>query len=110
MAVRDLGDRGHVHGVVELAVAPPRQPEDLVASRGDFDWSGPVVGGEVVPVGKTVDVADITDHGGGYVRPDAEDLGNRGARRLDGHLETLFGLRIWVSTRRKSAKKSVASS
>jgi len=38
------------------------------------------------------DVNDVTDHGAGNVRPDAEDLGNRHARRLDCHLEAHFGL------------------
>ena len=32
VAVADLGDRGHVDGVVEAPVPAPRQPVDLAAS------------------------------------------------------------------------------
>jgi hypothetical protein len=42
VAETDLGDRGHVDGVVEPTVAPPRQPENLVASRGDLEGAVPL--------------------------------------------------------------------
>jgi hypothetical protein len=92
VAVSGLGDCRHVDGVVEPAVAPPGQPEDLVTSRRDFDRRGAVVSGEVVPVGKAADINDVAEHGASHVRPDTEDLGERGARRFDRHLEALFGL------------------
>ena len=48
--VADLGDRGHVDGVVEPAVAAPGQPPDLAAAGGHLDGGGAVAGGDVVPV------------------------------------------------------------
>src|SRR5262249_28233203 len=51
--VADLGDRGHVDGVVEPSVAAPVQPPDLAAAAGHLDRGGAVVGGEVVPAGGT---------------------------------------------------------
>src|SRR5215831_10260214 len=46
--VADLGDRGHVDGVVDPAVAAPGQPVDLPLARGNLDRGGAVPGGEVV--------------------------------------------------------------
>ncbi len=92
MTGSDLGDRHHVHNVVEFAVAPLREPEDLVASRGDFDRGGSILGGEVVPVGKMADVADVADYGGGHIGPHAENLSDARARRFARHLEALFVL------------------
>ena len=47
--VADLGDRGHVDGVVEPPVPAPGQPVDLPRAGGHLDRRGAVVGGEVVP-------------------------------------------------------------
>ena len=52
MSVGDLGYRRHMEGVVQPALAPPREPEDFMATRGNFDQSSSVVGGEVVPAAK----------------------------------------------------------
>src|SRR6516162_3646906 len=63
--VADLGDRGHMDGVVEAAVAAPGQPVDFPAARGDLDRGGAGVGGEVIPVREAGDVADVADDRGG---------------------------------------------
>ena len=46
----------------------------------------------MVPTGKAGDIADIADHGGSDVRPDAEDLGEGGAGGFDSHFKALLGL------------------
>src|SRR5690348_15551700 len=38
----DLGDRGHVDGVVEVAVPAPAQPAGLALAGGHLDRGGPV--------------------------------------------------------------------
>jgi hypothetical protein len=43
--VADLGDRGHVDGAVELAVAPRVEPVADVGTAGCFDGRGGVVAG-----------------------------------------------------------------
>ena len=82
--VADLGDGGHVDGVVELAVAAPGEPVDLAVAGGRLDRGGAVVGGEVVAGGESVDVADVAEHGRGDDGADAVDLGDRGRRAGDG--------------------------
>jgi hypothetical protein len=49
----DLGDRDHMDGMVEAAVAAPGQPADLARARRYLDRRGAVAGGEVIPAGKT---------------------------------------------------------
>jgi hypothetical protein len=88
----DLGDGGHVDGVVEAAVAPPRLPEDLSSSRGDLDRSGAVVGGEVVTAGEAGDVADVTDDDGGDDWTDSEHVGHCRLGRLDRCGDPLSGI------------------
>ena len=81
--VADLGDRGHVDGVVQPPVPAQRQPVDDAAARGHFDRGGAVIGGEPVRAGEAGDVADIADHRGGHGGPDPEDLSRRGAAGPD---------------------------
>jgi len=81
--VADLGDRGHVDGVVHPAVAAPGEPEDGPPAGRGLDRCGAVVGGEVVAVGEPGDVGDVADDGGGDHRADAEELGQGGARGPD---------------------------
>jgi hypothetical protein len=50
VAVVDLGDRGHVDGVVEPPVPAPGQPVDLTLAGGDLDRRGAVVCGHRVDV------------------------------------------------------------
>ena len=57
--VADLGNRGHVDGVVEPAVPAPAQPVNLARDGGHFDRRGPVIGGEVIPAGEAGYVADV---------------------------------------------------
>src|SRR5438128_1816700 len=75
VGVADLGDRGHVDGVVDAPVTAQRQPVDLAVPGGDFDRGGAVVGGEVVAAGEPGHLAGVGDHGGGDDRADTEDLG-----------------------------------
>jgi hypothetical protein len=77
--VADLGDRGHVDGVVEAAVPAPAQPVDLARAGGHLDRRGAVVGREAVPAGKAGHVADVADDGGGHDGPDSEQPGQAGA-------------------------------
>ena len=72
--VPDLGDRGHVDGVVDAAVAAQRQPVDLAVPGGHLDRGGAVIGGEVIAAGEPGHVADVADDGGGDDGADAEDL------------------------------------
>jgi len=48
VAVADLGDSGHVDGVVHLAVPAEGEPVDLAGTGRHLDGSGPVVRGVVV--------------------------------------------------------------
>ena len=68
--VADLGDRGHVDGVVQPAVSAPAQPVDLAAAGGHLDRRGAVVRGEVVPAGEPGHVLDVADDGRGDDRAD----------------------------------------
>ena len=90
--VADLGDRGHVDGVVEPPVPAPAQPVDLARAGGHLDRRGPVVGGEVVPAAEAGHVADVADDGGGDDRADPEQPGQARPGRLDGAGELLPGL------------------
>jgi hypothetical protein len=74
VAVRlsDLGDGGHVDGVVDPAVPAPAQAVDLAAAGGDLDRRGAVAGGEVVAVAEAGHVADLGDDGGGDDRADPD--------------------------------------
>ena len=52
VAVADLGDRGHVDGVVQPQVPAPGQPVNLTRAGGHLDGRGAVAGGEAVPAGE----------------------------------------------------------
>jgi len=82
-AVADLGDRGHVQGVVELSVASRVEtvPHDLARRR--LDGGGAVVGGEVPRGREAGDVTGVPDQQRGNDRSDAVDLGHGGAGRGD---------------------------
>jgi hypothetical protein len=88
----DLGDRGHVDGVVQPPVPAQRQPVDDPAAGGHLDRRGGVTGGQAVRAGEPGDVADIAGHRGGHGRADAEDLGHGGARGPDRRGQLLLGV------------------
>ena len=88
----DLGDGGHVDGVVEAPVAAPGQPEHLPLSRRHFDRGGAVVGSELVSAGEAGDVGDVAEDGGGDDRADTEDAGHGAAGGADGGRDRLPGL------------------
>ena len=90
--VADLGDCGHVDGVVEPPVPSPGQPVDLARAGGHLDRRGPVIRGEVIPAGKPGHVADVADNSSGDDRADAEQPGQAGPGRLHGSGELLAGL------------------
>jgi hypothetical protein len=73
VAVADLGDRGHVDGVVEPPVPAPREPVDFPAAGGHLDRRGAVAGGEVIPVSETGHVAGLADHRGRDDGADTKD-------------------------------------
>jgi len=81
--VADLGDRGHVDGVVEAPVSAQRQPAGDAVAGGHPGRGGAVAGGEPVFRGEPGDVADVADHGGGDGRADAEDVGQGRAGGAD---------------------------
>src|SRR5947207_4663614 len=81
--VADLGDRGHVDGVIDAPVPAPRQPAGPAVPRRHLDGRGAVVSGEPVAAGEPGHLAGGADHGGGDDRADAEDFGQAGARFLD---------------------------
>jgi hypothetical protein len=68
-AVADLGDGGHVDGVVELSVPAPGEPVNLPVAGGDLDRRGAVIGGEVVAAREAVDVTYVAEYGAGDDRP-----------------------------------------
>ena len=79
VAVADLGDRGHVDGVVQPPVPAPGQPVNLTAAGGHLDGRGAVIGGEAVPAGEPGHVLDVADHGRGNDRADPGQRGQAGA-------------------------------
>ena len=81
--VADLGDGGHVHGVVQLSVAARVQPVSLGRSRRGFDRSGPVVAGEVPGGREAADVTDSADDDRRGQRSDPVHLGDGRLRRLE---------------------------
>ena len=83
VAMADLGDGGHVDGMVEAPVAAPRQAEHLASPGGHLDRGGAVIGSEVITAGEATDVADVTDDDGGDDRTDPEHVGDGRLRRLD---------------------------
>jgi len=94
VTMADLGDGGHVDGVVESTVAAPRQAEHLASplSRGHLDRCGAVVGSEPIPAGKAADVGDVADDRGSDDRSDPEQASERRLGRLDGSGDPLFGV------------------
>ena len=67
--VPDLGDRGHMDGVVDAPVAAQRQPVGLAVPGGHLDRGGAVVGGEVVAAGEPGHGDDVADDGGAMTGP-----------------------------------------
>jgi hypothetical protein len=108
VGVPDLGERGHVDGVVEAPVAAQREPVDLPLAGGDFDRGSAVVGGEASrsPNRDTPPVAPMmaaamtgpTPKICVRVVPDAATAAASLVRVL----------RRWASRRRRSARKSAA--
>jgi hypothetical protein len=92
MPLADLGDRRHVHGVIEAAVAAPGQPVDLSVAGGHLDRRGAVIGSEVIPAGEPRRVAGLADDDGCHDRAHAEDPGKGGAGGLDRRRQLLPGL------------------
>jgi len=78
MTVPDLGDRGHVDGVVQAPVPAPGQPVNLPVAGRHLDRRGAVVSSETVTAGKPAAVTGLADDDGGDDGPDAEDLGEGG--------------------------------
>jgi len=106
--VADLGDRGHVDGVVEPPVAAPGQPVDLAAAGGYLDRGGAVAGGEVVPAGEPGHVADVADDRGGDDRAGPEQPGQAGPGCPDRRGELLPGLADQLSGREREVLALVA--
>ena len=92
VGVPDLGDRGHVEGVVDAPVPAQRQAVDLAVPRRHLDRRGAVAGGEVIAAGEPGHVGDVADHGAGAGRAEPEDLGEAGARGPDGRGQLLLGI------------------
>ena len=72
--VADLGERGDVDGVVELAIASTRQPMGDPTSRRVLDRGHARIGGEVVLVSEAPDVTGVPDHHAGNDGTHAIDL------------------------------------
>ena len=62
VTLADLGDRGHVHGVVEAPA--PRQPVDLAIAGRHPGRRSAVAGSEAVPAGEPVSVTGLADDDG----------------------------------------------
>jgi hypothetical protein len=83
--VADLGDRGHVDGVVHPPVPAQRQPAGDAVAGGHPGRRGAVISGEAVLAGEPGNVTHVADHGGGHRGADPEDLRHRRARGPDRH-------------------------
>jgi hypothetical protein len=73
--VADLGDGGHVDGVVQAPVPAHRQAVDDPVAGGHLDRRGAVIGSETVPAAEPGHLADVAGHRSGDDRADPEDLG-----------------------------------
>ena len=73
--VADLGDRGHVHGVVQLSVPARVEAVSLDRSRRGFDRSRLVVAGEVPGGREPANVTDSADDDRRGQRSDPVHLG-----------------------------------
>src|SRR5215475_9714539 len=90
--VADLGDRGHVDGVIDAPVPAPRQPVDPPIPRRHLDGRCAVVGGEAAAAGEPGHLAGGADHGGGDDRAGTEDPRQAGARCLNRRGELVPGV------------------
>ena len=70
----DLGDGGHVDGVVQLGVAAGVEPVSFRWPAGRFDGGGAVVGGEPLWAGEPAGVTDVTEDEPSHDRADAVEL------------------------------------
>ena len=80
--VASLGERHHVQGVVEAAVAAPVEPVALCLARAGGDGGGAVEAGEAGLAGDAADVADLTDDAGGAEVADPDQAGQAAAAGL----------------------------
>jgi hypothetical protein len=78
VTLADLGDRGHVHGVVEAPAAAPGQPVNLAMAGRHPGRRSAVVSSEAVPAGEPGTVTGLADDDGSDDRSCAEDLGEGG--------------------------------
>ena len=108
--VPDLGDRGHVDGMVDAPVAAQRQPVDLPVPGGRLDRGGAVIGGEVIASGEAGHVGHVTDDGAGDHRANAGDLGEGGAGGLDRGGQLLAGVAQLGVQAGRSARNSATGS
>jgi hypothetical protein len=79
--VADLGDRGHVDGVVQAPVPAQREPAGRAAAGRYPDRGGAVTGREPVPVREPVTSRTSPITVAGDDRADAEDLGESATAR-----------------------------
>jgi hypothetical protein len=112
VAMANLGDGGHVDGVVESTVAAPRQAEHLAPplSRGHLDRCGAVVGSEPIPAGEVADVGDVADDRGRDISPIPKISVSVVSDALTAAVIRCLVSRNWSSTRCRSATNSAASS
>jgi hypothetical protein len=89
--VADLGDRGQVEGVVQLAVTARVEPVAFAGTAGGFDGGGAVVGGEPLWRREPGRVADVAQDEPCDDRADTMELQQRRARRGDGVADAALG-------------------
>jgi len=87
MGLAELTDRGHVEGMVQLAVAALRQPVNGATTGGELDRGRAVVGGVAIPVGESGDVAGVADQPSSDDRSDSEQIGHGRCRCGDSHTD-----------------------
>jgi hypothetical protein len=108
--VPDLGDRGHVDGVVDAAVAAQRQPADLAVPGGYLDRGGAVIGGEVITPGEPGNIAASPMTVPAITGPTPKTCVRVVPEALTAAASFFLVSRSWPSRRRRPARNSAASS
>jgi hypothetical protein len=108
--VPDLGDRGHVDGVVDAPVAAQRQSAGLPVPGGRLDRGGAVIGGEVIASGEAATSVTSPMMVPATTGPAPKTWVRVVPETLTAAASFLRVSRSWASRRRRSARKSAASS
>jgi hypothetical protein len=108
--VADLGDRGHVDGVVDPPVPAPREPVHLPVPRRHLDRGGPVVSGEAIAVPERDTSSTSPSTIPAMTGPTPNTSVSVVPEAFTAAASFFFTWPSWASMRRRSSRKSAASS